>query len=87
MQFQQSVSLFSRIVNTPYEVVMGEDISCRLLCHDRSNLITWNEFSSQQVIDMIEHEYSVHLLGYFHHYQSIAILFYALFIPNFSFTD
>lgn len=63
-----SLSLFSRIVNTPYEVVMGEDISCRLLCHEPSKLITWNEYSSQQVIDMIEHEYSVHLLEHFYHY-------------------
>lgn len=51
-----------RIVNTPYEVVMGEDVSCRLQCHESSNLMTWDEANSQHVIQMVQHEYFVHLL-------------------------
>lgn len=60
------MSWYYRIVNTPYEVMMAEDINCKLLCHDPSNLMNWSEYNSQQVIDMIEHEYSVHLLGYYY---------------------
>lgn len=44
---------------------MGEDVSCRLLCHDPSRLMTWDEANSQHVIQMIQHEYFVHLLGRF----------------------
>ncbi|XP_043513738.1 transmembrane 9 superfamily member 4 [Frieseomelitta varia] len=51
-----------RIVNTPYEVLMAEDISCRLLCHGHNNLMTWNEEESQRVIERIQHDYTVHLL-------------------------
>ncbi|XP_071876605.1 transmembrane 9 superfamily protein member 4 [Bombus fervidus] len=51
-----------RIVNTPYEVLMADDISCRLLCHGPSNLMTWNEEESQRVIERIQHDYTVHLL-------------------------
>ncbi|XP_043594906.1 transmembrane 9 superfamily member 4 isoform X2 [Bombus pyrosoma] len=51
-----------RIVNTPYEVSMAEDINCRLLCHGPSNLMTWNEEESQRVIERIQHDYTVHLL-------------------------
>lgn len=51
-----------RIVNTPYEVLMAYDISCRLLCHGPSNLMTWNEEESQRVIERIQHDYTVHLL-------------------------
>ncbi|XP_068965508.1 transmembrane 9 superfamily member 4 [Bombus flavifrons] len=51
-----------RIVNTPYEVLMAHDTSCRLLCHGPSNLMTWNEEESQRVIERIQHDYTVHLL-------------------------
>lgn len=51
-----------RIVNTPYEVVMAEDITCRLLCHKPTKLMTWDEANSQHVIQMVQHEYFVHLL-------------------------
>lgn len=45
---------------------MGEDVNCKLLCHEPSKLMmTWNEESSQRVIERIQHEYSVHLLEYF----------------------
>lgn len=40
---------------------MQDDISCRLLCHGPSNLMTWNEEESQRVIERIQHDYTVHL--------------------------
>nr|CAD7193634.1 unnamed protein product [Timema douglasi] len=51
-----------RIVNTPYEIRMAEDIKCQLLCHSPNNPINWNEEQSQKVISRIQHEYFVHLL-------------------------
>ncbi|KAJ9600211.1 hypothetical protein L9F63_009493 [Diploptera punctata] len=51
-----------RIVNTPYEVQMAEDIPCHLLCHKRNAPMNWNEADSHQVISRIKHEYFVHLL-------------------------
>lgn len=51
-----------RIVNTPYEVQMDQSMACKLLCHDLSNPIVWNEAESREVIDRIQHEYYVHLL-------------------------
>lgn len=44
---------------------MGEDINCKLLCHGPSILMTWNEAESQHVIQMVQHEYFVHLLEHF----------------------
>lgn len=56
------IYMFYRIVNTPYEVLMGEDISCRLLCHETSKeFMNWDEANSQHVIQMVQHEYFVHL--------------------------
>lgn len=52
-----------RIVNTPYEVLMAEDIPCRLLCHGPNTpRMTWSEEDSQRVIERIQHDYTVHLL-------------------------
>ncbi|XP_074110654.1 transmembrane 9 superfamily protein member 4 [Cotesia typhae] len=51
-----------RIVNTPYEVAMGTDVSCRLLCHTPQKPMNWNEKESKTVIERIQHEYTVHLL-------------------------
>ncbi|XP_066594508.1 transmembrane 9 superfamily member 4 [Prorops nasuta] len=51
-----------RIVNTPYDVFMGEDINCRLLCNTASEPITWDDTAAQMVIERIQHDYSVHLL-------------------------
>ena len=51
----------SRIVNTAYEVAMGENVACRLLCHGPKDPINWGEEDSQRVIERIQHEYSVHL--------------------------
>ncbi|PSN36234.1 Transmembrane 9 superfamily member 4 [Blattella germanica] len=46
-----------RIVNTPYEVQMAEDVRCRLLCHTKNNPMNWDEESSQKVVSRIRHEY------------------------------
>ncbi|XP_063234730.1 transmembrane 9 superfamily member 4 [Bacillus rossius redtenbacheri] len=51
-----------RIVNTPYEVQMAENISCRLLCHSPNTPMHWNDDQSQMVVNRIQHEYFVHLL-------------------------
>ncbi|GJQ70634.1 hypothetical protein Trydic_g23024 [Trypoxylus dichotomus] len=51
-----------RIVNTPYEVKMAEDIKCSLLCHFPNKPMHWSVEDSQRVIDRIQHEYFVHLL-------------------------
>ncbi|XP_011297904.1 transmembrane 9 superfamily member 4 [Fopius arisanus] len=51
-----------RIVTTSYEVAMGENIPCRLLCHSPKNPMTWTEDESKRVIERIKHEYTVHLL-------------------------
>ena len=50
-----------RIVNTPYEVRMAEDVPCRLLCHNQESPMNWNGGESHQVISRIMHEYFVHL--------------------------
>lgn len=50
-----------RIVNTPYEVRMAENIDCKLLCHSHDDPINWNAEASQKVIERIRHEYFVHL--------------------------
>lgn len=51
-----------RIVNTPYEVNMAENIECRLLCHSPEKFMNWHVEDSQKVISRIEHDYFVHLL-------------------------
>ncbi|XP_067001572.1 transmembrane 9 superfamily member 4 isoform X2 [Anabrus simplex] len=51
-----------RIVNTPYEVQMAENVKCRLLCHSENNPLNWREEASQKAINRIQHEYFVHLL-------------------------
>jgi len=57
---------------------MGEDVNCRLLCHEPSKPMTWNEESSQRVIERIQHEYSVHLLEYFIiiYYKEMCVISY-----------
>lgn len=50
-----------RIVNTPYEVYMAVDSTCRILCNKES-LVTWTEKQSRTVAHRIQHQYSVHLL-------------------------
>ncbi|XP_049963026.1 transmembrane 9 superfamily member 4 [Schistocerca serialis cubense] len=51
-----------RIVNTPYEVRMAENIKCRLLCHPSHGPMNWDAEASQKAINRIQHEYFVHLL-------------------------
>lgn len=51
-----------RIVNTPYEVRMADNIPCTLLCNTPETPINWDSYQSQTVIDRIQHEYFVHLL-------------------------
>nr|XP_018899766.1 PREDICTED: transmembrane 9 superfamily member 4 [Bemisia tabaci] len=46
-----------RIVNTPYEVKMAENVSCKELC-----VKEWTEADQELVQDRILHEYSVSLL-------------------------
>uniref|UniRef100_A0A1B6ETI8 Transmembrane 9 superfamily member n=1 Tax=Cuerna arida TaxID=1464854 RepID=A0A1B6ETI8_9HEMI len=51
-----------RIVNTPYEVRMAQDVSCRLLCHSPGMPMHWSYEDQLKVMYRIRHEYSVHLL-------------------------
>ncbi|XP_034098364.1 transmembrane 9 superfamily member 4 [Drosophila sulfurigaster albostrigata] len=51
-----------RIVNTPYEVQMAENINCKLLCNQKDLPITWTKEDSATVAERIQHEYYVHLL-------------------------
>lgn len=50
-----------RIVNTPYEVRMAENINCKLLCNKKDQPLTWDPNESNKVIERIRHEYFVHL--------------------------
>lgn len=51
-----------RIVNTPYDVQMAENINCKLLCNTKDRPVTWNKEESAKVHERIRHEYFVHLL-------------------------
>ncbi|KAH8274048.1 hypothetical protein KR044_008919, partial [Drosophila immigrans] len=51
-----------RIVNTPYDVQMAENINCKLLCNQKDLPITWSKEDSATVAERIQHEYYVHLL-------------------------
>lgn len=50
-----------RIVNTPYEVKMAENVNCKLLCNKKDQPLNWNHEQSSKVTERIEHEYYVHL--------------------------
>lgn len=50
-----------RIVNTPYEVQMAENINCKLLCNRKDQPLNWNNEQSSKVSERIQHEYFVHL--------------------------
>lgn len=50
-----------RIVNTPYEVKMAENIDCKLLCNKRDQPLHWSNEESSKVVERIYHEYYVHL--------------------------
>ncbi|XP_050338391.1 transmembrane 9 superfamily member 4 isoform X1 [Bactrocera neohumeralis] len=51
-----------RIVNTPYDVRMAENINCKLLCHKKDQPMNWDKDQSAIVAERIRHEYFVHLL-------------------------
>ncbi|XP_019874935.2 transmembrane 9 superfamily member 4 [Aethina tumida] len=51
-----------RIVNTRYDVRMGQNTPCSLLCNSKVDPIHWTVSESQVVADRIQHEYFVHLL-------------------------
>ncbi|KAH8410095.1 hypothetical protein KR009_005874 [Drosophila setifemur] len=51
-----------RIVNTPYDVRMNQQVNCRLLCNQKDRPLTWSKEDSSLVAERIQHEYFVHLL-------------------------
>ncbi|XP_014248153.1 transmembrane 9 superfamily member 4 [Cimex lectularius] len=54
-----------RIVNTPYEVNMKTNVSCKVLCTNGENsikMLTWDGPDLKKVIEMIREEYIVHLI-------------------------
>lgn len=50
-----------RIVNTPYEVRMAENVRCKLLCNSKDRPMNWDREQSEKVAERIRHEYFVHL--------------------------
>lgn len=50
-----------RIVNTPYEVKMAENVNCKLLCNKKDQPLNWDHEQSTKVTERITHEYYVHL--------------------------
>uniref|UniRef100_U5EWA6 Transmembrane 9 superfamily member n=1 Tax=Corethrella appendiculata TaxID=1370023 RepID=U5EWA6_9DIPT len=51
-----------RIVNTPYEVRMAENVGCKLLCNSKDRPMNWDREQTQKVAERIKHEYFVHLI-------------------------
>ena len=51
-----------RIVNTPFDIKMQENVACKVLCNSIPNPMVWNEENSRMAIDMIKHDYYVHLI-------------------------
>lgn len=51
-----------RIVNTPYELQMADNVNCKLLCNTKDRPVTWDREQSTKVAERIKHEYFVHLL-------------------------
>lgn len=51
-----------RIVNTAYDIHMEQNIPCKLLCNSISSPLVWSEQDTMTAIDMINHDYSVHLI-------------------------
>lgn len=50
-----------RIVNTPYKIFMDKNIACQFNCKSASSPVVWNEYETKSAIDLIQHEYYVHL--------------------------
>lgn len=51
-----------RIVNTPYELRMTENLNCKILCNTKDLPLNWDIGQSRKVAERIEHEYFVHLI-------------------------
>lgn len=68
-----------RIVNTPYEVRMAENINCKLLCHNKGLPINWSREQSNKVAERIRHEYYVHLYGKYIKFVHISWVTYVCF--------
>lgn len=51
-----------RIVNTPYEVSMKQDVKCSVACKDKSSAMKVNAEDSANLARRIKEEYHVHLL-------------------------
>lgn len=51
-----------RIVNTPYDVRMAEDIDCHVLCHAPKRPMKWSFNQQNIILNRISHDYYVHLL-------------------------
>lgn len=50
-----------RIVNTPYEVRMAENVDCQLLCNKTNRTLAWGSAESGKVMERIRNEYFVYL--------------------------
>lgn len=50
-----------RIVNTPYDVSMAQNVNCKLLCNKKNTPMNWDRVESAKVAERIKHEYFVHL--------------------------
>lgn len=51
-----------RVVNTPYELRLLENVDCRLLCNKQNQPLNWDREQSEKVAERIRDEYFVHLL-------------------------
>lgn len=51
-----------RIVNTPYEILMKQSVTCKYTCSSKTNPMKWTSDQSNDVADKIKHDYYVHLL-------------------------
>ncbi len=61
-----------RIVNTPYDVRMAENVNCKLLCNAKDRPINWDLEQSQKVVERIRHEYFVHLWVFYNAIELFA---------------
>ncbi|KAF2364065.1 Nonaspanin (TM9SF) [Trinorchestia longiramus] len=51
-----------RIVSTPYAVFMNVNSPCKFVCNNSQAPMIWNQDESRDAIDMIKHDYYVHLI-------------------------
>jgi transmembrane 9 superfamily protein 2/4 len=50
-----------RIVTTPYELKLGQDVSCSLACHSPETPLHWKPPFSTAAYSHINHHYYVHM--------------------------